>query len=354
MATVTVSTKPSRNGQKIYHYLEWGRGKGERVTSGIWTYAKPKTRLEKSFNEDQLQILEHKKAQLTVDMNGNLVGFVNPEKLEKNFFDFYDAFVEKNKRKKKRHLENSGQQLKKFVEETYKTDVLYPSKITEDFCKLFRQFLLDAFNGETPANYFSAFKKVISAASRQGYFRQNPVEDVAAKKKSSKPKDILTAEELVDLWNAPCYNPDVKKAYLFCCYTGLAWCDIKDMEFNQIKKDMLRYQRNKSEVWTTVPLHPVAVSIVNTIEHKSKDELVFKLPSHTGAKKAIDSWIENAGIDKNITWHSARHYVSVALQLKGVDHATVAGILGHSSTQYVQKVYKRYVMTAAIEGINKL
>jgi hypothetical protein len=62
MATVTVSTKLSRNKEKVYHYLEWGRGKGERMTSGIWTWAKPKTRLEKSFNEDQLQILEHKES----------------------------------------------------------------------------------------------------------------------------------------------------------------------------------------------------------------------------------------------------------------------------------------------------
>ncbi len=46
--------------------------------------------------------------------------------------------------------------------------ILQPAEITESFCKRFRQFLLDKFNGETPMNYFGRFKRVVKAATKDG------------------------------------------------------------------------------------------------------------------------------------------------------------------------------------------
>jgi len=53
-------------------------------------------------------------------------------------------------------------------------------------------------------------------------------------------------------------------------------------------------------------------------------------------------------------WHCARHSLSVLLQQKGVDIATIAGILGHTSSKYVHVTYKRYIKINAEEAIQKL
>jgi site-specific recombinase XerD len=57
---------------------------------------------------------------------------------------------------------------------------------------------------------------------------------------------------------------------------------------------------------------------------------------------------------KHIAWHCARHSFSVLLQQNGIDLATVAGMLGHTSIKYVQQTYKRYLQQSAIEAIKKL
>jgi site-specific recombinase XerD len=82
--------------------------------------------------------------------------------------------------------------------------------------------------------------------------------------------------------------------------------------------------------------------------------LVFKLPTQDGANKTLGVWVRAAGIDKHITWHSARHAFSVLLQQEGVDVSTVAGLLGHTSSKYVQQVYRRYTTNEAIAAIEKL
>lgn len=36
--TVQITSKKSRDGKKIWYYLEWGKGTGERKATGIFTY----------------------------------------------------------------------------------------------------------------------------------------------------------------------------------------------------------------------------------------------------------------------------------------------------------------------------
>jgi len=49
-----------------------------------------------------------------------------------------------------------------------------------------------------------------------------------------------------------------------------------------------------------------------------------------------------AGIEKHITWHCARLSLSILLQDANADAATVALLLGHTSSKYVNESYKRY------------
>ena len=99
-----------------------------------------------------------------------------------------------------------------------------------------------------------------------------------------------------------------------------------------------------------IPLHPIAQEIIG----EPKEGKVFHLPTQDGANKILKAWVRSADIDKHITWHSHRHSMSVLLQDKGTDAATVAGMLGHTSTKYVHKTYQRYKLTSAHKAICKL
>lgn len=212
--------------------------------------------------------------------------------------------------------------------------------------------MLDNLNGETPANYFSRFKRVLEAARKDGYFKVSPAADLASKSKSNKKvKDILTADEYTKLMSAPCLNHEVKKAFVFSLYTGFRWADVKPLTWENIKKDtVVEIKQKKTGELLEIPLHPIALQILG----ERKTGLVFKLPTPDGANKILSKWCDAAGLGKHITWHCARHSFSVLLQDKGTDVATVAGMLGHTSTKYVHKTYKRYRKENAEAAIFRL
>lgn len=352
---VKITASKSRDGKKIWYGLEWGRGPGQRQRTGIYTWAKAWTPEERKFNQEQLRLLKALQANTLLKLGAQKIG-IAPRTIQKNnFFEYYEEYVRFNQRPGNRHLSNSLIHFKEFVKKEYQKEKLKPSEIDEKMCLRFREYLLKRFKGETPANYFARFKKVVASAYKDGYFDKNPTDEIASKANPRKPKDILESEEeFLALINAPCKDIEVKRAYTFSLYTGMSWVDVYNLTYDKIKGDSLLYQRGKTQQYAPVPLHKTALKVLDTVPRGRPDEKVFKLPSSTHAKRILSDWVKNAGINKNLTWHSARHSMSVLLQLRGVDPQTVAGILGHTTTKYVQTTYKRYVTSAAREAIQKL
>ena len=154
-----------------------------------------------------------------------------------NFFEFYEEFVNNNKRYKRRHLECSFIHFKKFVNKK----TIAPIEITEELCKRLKTYLLYHLNGETPMNYFVQFKRMVKSAAKQGYFRDNPAEDVKSKKgKNHRLKAVLEVDEYLKLLNTPCQNEEILEAFIFCCYTGLRWVDVKALTWFDIGPDSIR------------------------------------------------------------------------------------------------------------------
>jgi integrase len=81
---------------------------------------------------------------------------------------------------------------------------------------------------------------------------------------------------------------------------------------------------------------------------------LLSLPTADGANKIVDTWVQSAGIEKYITWSCARLSFSILLQDKNVDDATVAYLMGHTTTDQVRKTYKRHRPKDQTETIGQL
>jgi integrase len=139
-------------------------------------------------------------------------GYFLQHKLNSNFFEYYETFVKSNRKYGNRHLENSLKAFKTFIDK----DSITVQDITEKLCRKFQDFLLEKYHGETPSGYFMRFKRVMKKATNDGYFKNNPSEDLPAKVGGNKKlKEILTAEEYSKLMNTPCLNHEVKKAFVY-------------------------------------------------------------------------------------------------------------------------------------------
>ena len=220
------------HGRMVYYTFEWGKKAGQRVASGIFTYTHPSTPIEREHNKEALRILAIKRAHLILDWQAIGTGLIPIYRLQANFLDFYADYVERNKRFDPRRLPISFTQFKRFINGHF----LSPHDLTADLCLRFRQYLLDNYNGYTPGSYFARFKRVIKDAAQQGYFRIDPCANISIKNKDNiRRKEHLEAEEYIQLIKTPCEDPEVRDAFIFCCYTGLRWCDVQAFSPSHIK-----------------------------------------------------------------------------------------------------------------------
>lgn len=158
--------KKNKHGDIILYYYDYGRSPGQRPSTGVFTYINPKTPEEKNHNKESAKILAVKQSNAILDRQAIGTQYIPNHKFASNFFDFYKEFVQNNKRKGNRHLENSYVQFTEFIG----APVLPPIDVTEELCQRFRDYLLKKFTGETPMNYWSRFKKAVIAAFKQHYF----------------------------------------------------------------------------------------------------------------------------------------------------------------------------------------
>ncbi|HEV8285726.1 MAG TPA: site-specific integrase [Chitinophagaceae bacterium] len=355
---MNILKRENRTGDKIMFYYDFGRGAGQRPSTGIFIYKKPKDQIQRNHNKEALALIETKKSQVIIEQQAIGSAFIPSHKFKMNFVEYYEEYVNQNKRKGNRHLSNSLKHFKAFI----KNDFIAPIDITENFCKRFRQYLLDRFTGETPGGYYARFKWVVNSATSDGYFIKNPTENVAAKSNpSTKLKENLEVDEYLMLLNTPCINDEVRSAFIFCCYTGLRWVDVKKLEWNDIKDGVLttRIIQAKTGRPVTLTLHEIAKSILEKQSAKARASnkqirLVFALPTANGANKVLSEWLIDARIDKHVTWSCARLSFSILLQDRNVDDATVAYLMGHTTTEQVRRTYKRHRPKNQLETISRL
>ena len=215
-------------------------------------------------------------------------------------------------------------------------------EITEKFCFEFKDYLNENLKGETPSTYFARFKKMLHQAKRDKVFRINPAEDVKNfKTQISIEKDVLTIEELQLLTKTHCGNEDVKRAFLFCCNTGLRFCDVKALQWENIQDGIMKIEQSKTKDKSNdggvveVTLNDTAISLLGT--PKEDQELVFKLPTHGATGKNLNHWLARASIEKHITFHCSRHTFGTLLASYDNGINTIGKLLGHTSLKHTSK-----------------
>ena len=110
-----IEERLSANAKKIYYRFIWGRGSKDRMSAGMFTYAHPKSQVEKNHNKEVLAMLELKRSQLILDRQSIGMGYIPAHRYKQNFLDFFEEFVANNIRTGKRHLQNSFNHFKTFI-----------------------------------------------------------------------------------------------------------------------------------------------------------------------------------------------------------------------------------------------
>ena len=211
--------------------------------------------------------------------------------------------------------------------------------------------------------HWKRWKKIIKSAVKKDILRKNPCEDIVCKAdEEALKKDILSIEEMQQLINTTYkgQNPDTRRAFIFTLYTGIRFCDIKDLTFANVdySNRVLTFNQKKtqghsSKSYVNIPLNDSLLALIGTASTNNPEEKIFKLPSQEMCLKALRRWVKRAGINKHISWHCARHSFAVNILNNGANIKTVASLLGHSGLKHTEK-YTRAIDSLKQEAINSL
>lgn len=326
---------------------------------------------DKIRNQNTLQLAESIKSQRYLAFQTQQTGLSPRNKRKVNLLQFVSDFANKS-------LTNSGNKRSEYY--TYKSlefhlkafrgESVTFNEVDKDFIIGFIDYLKTAKNGNfegqdnqpiisanTAHKLFAKFATIIRTALYNEIISINPLDKIdrktTPKTKPSK-REYLTIDEIKKLISTDCRRTEIKNAFLFCCFVGIRFSNVKnitwgDIEFNK-SGATLSYKQIKVDTFETLPISETALKFLPDTE-RNPNRKIFNLPKTETVNDVLRAWTKAAGIRKTITFHSSRH-TAATLQLSlGTPIETVSKLLGHGKISTTQ-IYAKIIDKNKIDAVN--
>jgi site-specific recombinase XerD len=212
-------------------------------------------------------------------------------------------------------------------------------------------------NNNTAVKYIKNFNKIIKLCLANDWLEKNPFANYKSKVKEVE-RVYLTEEEIQSIIEKDFKTERlslVRDIFLFSCFTGLAYIDVKNLTKSHISygidgEKWIFTHRQKTESASKIPILPVTQMIIDKYENHPQCNNEDKLLPILSNQKMNAYLKEIAGvceIEKELTFHIARHTFATTVTLtNGVPIESVSKMLGHKNlrtTQHYAKVLDRKV-----------
>lgn len=194
---------------------------------------------------------------------------------------------------------------------------------TAKFMQFFKRIIIIAKNnGWLTVDPFTNYKIRIKKVDR-GYLTQNEVEAIMAKNFPTKRLE------------------QVRDIFIFSCFCGLAYIDVKKLKKENIRTSFdgnlwIIGKREKTDVSFSIPLLDIPKRILEKYEGTLPDNRILPVPSNQKMNSYLKEIGAICGIDKDLTFHLARHTFATLTLSKGVSIESVSKMLGHTNIKTTQ------------------
>ena len=255
--------------------------------------------------------------------------------------------------------ETSLRHTKEFLLWKYNASDIDITKIDHAFVTDYEFYLRTVRNcaNNTAVKYLKNFNKIIKLCLANHWLDKNPFANYKSKVKEVE-RVYLSEEELHDIVNKNFGTERlsfVRDIFIFSCFTGLAYIDVKNLTKSHISIGIdggkwIFTHRQKTESASKIPILPVTQMIIDKYENHPLSVNQNKLLPILSNQKMNAYLKEIAGvcnIDKELTFHIARHTFATTVTLtNGVPIESVSKMLGHKNlrtTQHYAKVLDKKV-----------
>ncbi|MEJ7821781.1 MAG: site-specific integrase, partial [Chitinophagaceae bacterium] len=160
---------------------------------------------------------------------------------------------------------------KSFMEWKYGVSDIDIKKLNYEFISQYEFWLKSVrnCNHNTAIKYISNFRKIVNQCIRNGWLEKDPFVGFKMIKKEVVP-EFLTEHEIQKMAEKKFVSDrinQVRDIFLFCCYTGLAFVDVKKLKVSEIGigidgNKWIFTNRQKTDTPSRIPLLPIALEIL--------------------------------------------------------------------------------------------
>jgi site-specific recombinase XerD len=236
-----------------------------------------------------------------------------------------------------------------FIESRYKITDIDITKLGYEFITEFEFWLKSSrnCNHNTTIKYLSNVRKILNRCIRNGWLLRDPFLGFKMTKREVE-RTALTQTELQALSSKEFATERlnaVRDIFLFSCFSGLAYADVKKLKRSEIVigvdgEQWIISKRQKTNTAARIPLLPTALTIIERYKRHPQcenGEYVLPVLSNQKMNAYLKEIADLCGVSKTLTYHIARHTFATTVTLSnGVPIETVSKMLGHRNLKTTQ------------------
>jgi len=226
-------------------------------------------------------------------------------------------------------------------------------KINHEFVTSYEFYLKSVHkcNQNTTAKYIKNFGKIVRRCLDNGWIERDPFRNYKCKIIEVE-RAFLSQKEIENMFNkvfATDRLNQVKDIFLFSCFTGLAYSDVKKLSRKNIGigvdgERWIFINRTKTDTRSNIPLLPIAKALLEKYENHPQainQEKLLPILSNQKMNSYLKEIADVCEINKELTFHIARHTFATTVTLSnGVPIESVSKMLGHKNLKTTQHYAK--------------
>jgi len=202
--------------------------------------------------------------------------------------------------------------VEEFMKAQYNITDIALKEINHMFITDFGTYLLTVSkcNENTTAKFMQTFRMIILLAKNNGWIFNDPFSNYKIRLKRVD-RGYLTDQEIQKVLDKDFDSKrleQVRDVFIFSCYTGLAYIDVKQLTANNIctsfdGKQWIMTHRQKTDTPVNVPLLNIPLTILKKYEGKLPKGQLLPVLSNQKLNSYLKEIADLCGIQKNVTFH---------------------------------------------------
>ena len=227
-----------------------------------------------------------------------------------------------------------------FIKSRYGREDMSIKEVNIDFISGFHSWLLRErkMKQNTATNHLKFLQKVMNIAVMNGYIPYSVLGMYKVVREPVNMEYLNEAElqKIIDFESPLEHLVRTRDMFLFGCFTGLSYIDIKTLSREHFETDdegrrWIKKCREKTGVLSRIPVLPIAQSILD--KYKG-GKVLLPLQDNADVNRNLKDIAVLCGIDKRICFHASRHTFATTVTLANdIPLEVVSQMMGHTNTR---------------------